>query len=253
MKDNEAAYDVLNYIREKYPQMDLPDFLKRSFSKAILGDIPEYSGRKEKGYHICPVTTVTVSSFAICYGFDSAIKDWVFVAIRKPSEIKNGGGRISLLGGFANLDFSSNKSMPGEGEQPHESVIREIAEESMDDAGEPVLRITPDRPVIIYSGIDYRGCDSGLQGTHNTGYSVHLTANEINNIKNHSYKTRSDSSYSERVANITNEEVGEVLLFPLSKVLSLKESDFRNPHELMALRGFLKSSNLNYRAPEPSY
>jgi hypothetical protein len=251
MKHDEIADDVLGYIREKYPEIHLRDFLRKEFSRAILGDIPDYSGRKEKGYHICPVTTVTVSSFAVCYGFDVNSNDWVFVATRKLLEIRNRDRRISLLGGFANLDSSPDQRALGEGEQPNESVVREIAEETMDDTGCPVLKIAPQRPKIIYSGIDYRGCDSGLQGTQNTGYAVFLTANEMDDIREHSFRTQQNSYYSERVAHITNGEVGEVILFPLSKIFLLKEEDFRNPHELLALRAFLKSSTFDPQFPSP--
>lgn len=241
--DRDIAIEMLQYMQEKYPHLNAPDFLRRHFSRVVLGELPAYSGRHERGYQINAVTTVTASSCAACYAYDSVAGDWVFVATKKRLGDGSCDTRIALLGGFTNLDQLPDKDT-GEGEQPAEGIIREIFEETTDANGRPLLSIQPDRLRLIYSGIDYRGWEQGLQGTHNTGFSVHLTPEEFCRIKQHSDRTQSDEAYSMAVSIATNNEVAQIVLIPARQLIHMSAQDFRNPSELTMLRTFFAASDM---------
>lgn len=236
------AEEVISFLKLRYPDLDLRDFIKKDFCKAVFGDMPEYSGRFEKGYQVCPVTAATISTFAICHAYDLDIGEWVFVATKK-----SGSDKIGLLGGFLNLD--DNLAKNSFREQPEECLVREISEESRNDNGVPVLDITSRRARIIYSGIDYSGYEENLQSTQNTGYSVHLSQNELVNIKLHARKTRTEDDYADRVEQWTDSEVRQVVVIPFSILPSLGNENFRNTHELICLRQFHSMLYVGFSGP----
>ncbi len=243
VSDRNIAIEMLQYIREKYPHLNVPDFLRQHFARVVLGELPPYSGRHKSGYQINAVTTVTASSCAICYAYDAAAGDWVFVATKKRLGDGSCDTRIALLGGFTNLDQLPDKDI-GEGEQPAEGLIREISEETLDASSQPLLSIQADRLCLIYSGIDYRGWEQGLQGTHNTGFSVHLTPEEFHRIKRHANRTQSDKVYSMAVSIATNNEVAQIVLIPAKRLIDMSTQNFRNPSELRMLLTFFAAPNM---------
>lgn len=224
------ARETVKNLETNHLGIGLKDFMRKYLSVEAFGEIPDYSGRHSKGYHICPVTTVTASAFVVLAAYDQEISDWVFVFVKNSSK----SDCIACVGGFLNLDPEDEVS--SNGEQPQEGLIRELQEELLDNESNPILAdITPKRFSLLWSGIDYRGCDVDLQGTHNTGYFLLLEKDELRRLKLHSHRALEDTTYADQIENITGGEVREIILLSLNDLKKENITVFKHPHELEAL------------------
>lgn len=229
-----SARAFIRELENKFPNIDLTDFLKKHFAKAILGNLPAYSNRHKRGYQVTGVSVATVSAFAILYGRENDIEENVFVLIVRPAGSQNLSPRYGTFGGFVNLDGPSEEQLSA-GEQPHEGLVREIAEETMDDNGQPILKISPERLRLVHSGIDYRGCEQDLQSTHNTGYLIQIFQEELVALKMHAQKMKHDPVYRSAVFRASKGEVIGIKILTASEIQTLRKDQFSHPHEFDVL------------------
>ena len=237
---NAPASDLVRYIREKYPDLDIKTLFRGEFAKAVLGDLPDYSNRDN--YMMTNVTTATVHAFVICF-YKDQINQKTYFILQKRRELNQAGvNKLGALGGFVNLDTNPDKKHPNlndavtiPGEQPADCAVREIAEEAVDNNKKPLLQITPDRLHLLHSGVDYRGCDENTQRTQNTGYALELSSDEFNLICKHAQQIDQDPAYKQVILDNTDNETHGFLVIEGVDLHHLQADNFAHPHEYHAL------------------
>lgn len=242
---DQAVETILSILQEKYPDLDPKEFLQGPFSKAVFGDIPAYSNRRN--HLITNVTMTTVHAFSVCYHIDRKTHESHFILLKRQEKMDNGNHKYGALGGFVTLDPIDEKTAYGE--QPYEGAVREIAEETVDNEGNPVLNISPNRLILIYSGVDYRGCSEDVQGTQNTGYMLELNDHEFSAMVHHNQSMDYDENYREAVIAHTQGETHGFVILTARDFSKMSPLQFSHPHDY---EGHLKVSKFINSKISPS-
>lgn len=122
-------------------------------------------------------------------------------------------------------------------EQPREGAVRELGEEILFPDGTPVLStVTPDRLVIVDSGIDYTAAKPAIHhmGTVWHGHQCALTVAEIQILKAHIAQMAADPDYAQAVRKRSHGELENIILITpdgLYNGLQSGTMSFRYPHE----------------------
>ncbi len=173
---------------------------------------------------------VRSGAFCVFHGWDETEQDHVLLVIERGNYKGTRREGYGVPGGHIDLESQT--------EQPIEAAIRELGEEIQTGDGQPVLTtITPDRLQIIDSGIDYKATSPGSVkvGVNWQGYRCELKAAELNSIKTHITTLQSDPAYAEAARDHADNEVWNVVLFPVQTFLQLQQEgrlDFTYAHEL---------------------
>ena len=213
---------ILTIMDTQAPNLDKKAFVADELSKAIFGEIPNYSTRKY--YHVLPVNTATVSSFIICY-----YKNQIVMVRKKPFARKS--HFLGFLGGFINIDKDVR-------ETPAEAVIREFKEECCNKTS-AIIDFPIERLKILNTYIDYTKIELDLTPTLNVAYLLELNKDEFLKIQKHKEKIDLDKKYAQEVYKAT---ANEIFAFEIATIANLlkREIDFTHKNEFLALQEFQK-------------
>lgn len=231
MNDEQKARELADRIAELFPDRSLKEALAGPVAKAVLGELPHYSGRKD--YQISPTTTANAGAFILAYAQDETRRNPVtgrmgapvIVMIERSEKTDAGEQRLGVPGGYVDLDKK---------ESPAQGAVRELGEEVLDAAGKPVISPEPSRLEPIVAGIDYRG-NFGNAVAY-TGFAVELSPAELQSLKDHVSKLAQDPAYASAVTKASNGEISNVLLVDASDIANLSKERFMHPHEYDALQ-----------------
>ena len=174
-------------------------------------------------------------AFCVCHGFDAAIQQPVVLILERGAHFKGTNTEgFGTPGGY--IDVATRT------EQPRQGAVRELAEEIIHPDGSSVLGpVDPARLRLVDSGIDYSGGKIGglHAGTVWHGFSCELTADEMLKLKAYAAKMDSDPLYADAVRAKSNQELGNVFLFPAKEMLEKigrNEMKFAYAHEMAVVR-----------------
>jgi hypothetical protein len=147
-------------------------------------------------------------AFCVYYGRDDETGETLMLITKRGKHFTGSSEGHGTAGGFLEV---KNR------EQPAIAAVRELEEEiPMPDKSPALSGISPDRLVLIGSGVDYdyKSNEPGLIGVVWHAHACELTAAEVKTLKNYVTKFHSDADFADAVRTASNQELGDIFLLP---------------------------------------
>lgn len=238
-----ALIKAAGEMTSAFPGLSLRDVVEGPLALIACGPVPPYSGLTH--HRLTNVSTATVGAFVLCYGYDKTWRENAVVLIRRAETSANGTAMFGATGGYTVIDGPS-------GEQPREGAVRETGEELIDDTGQPVIALPPERLRILDDGMDYRAAAKNGLPTHYTAFAARLTARELTRVRRHAHRMDTDAAYRAAVNKHSKGEVSGVVVLRLSEAAQMTHAQFTHPHELAAVRLLSRAVARNARQHCPA-
>ena len=231
-----AIQSVMAELTNSFPALNARQIVAGPLAEFAYGRLPNYSNLTT--HNVTNVATAMVGSFVVCYTAEPVTREPMVILVKRGDKGPNGEDRFGVPGGYTNLDFikgSTYSAVSSFGEQPAEGAVRELREEIVNAAGDPILDIDPARLRIIKGGINY---NKGRLSTQYNGHAVELTAAELVDVKRHIDRLHDDPVYRQTAQAKSDGETADVMLLRLQDAANMNMNQFTHQHEFMTLKIF---------------
>ena len=198
------------------------------------------------------------SALALCFQDKG---EWKVVMVEAGShyDYMDGRGKYMATGGFVNLTKKEGstfvKEKSGVPEWPQEGAARECEEELIDDKGNPIIPMDPNR-LMIMSG---KAIGTTPNPSSVYGFMAVLTDDEVKNAKAHIKRTNTDSAYKKAwIAKTINSDSGkpEIQNVTIHRLEDIVNGEVKLLHDdqkdlFRAIWNFVHRYELKKSAPAP--